>query len=156
GGKTAVTGFASGRGTGGTIAGAGGNVTVSTGAGSDIRLARSFDPTIGGDNVLIASSGGAGTTGGAINITGAIVADALQNLDLAAAKGSIKVTGTIGIVPPATTLATSDPNAPGRAPGALRLSGDGSTAVEFTGDVVLGDAFIDTRASGAQAKFDNG
>ncbi len=141
---------------GGTIDGAGGNITIQGGPSLTplsgvVRLATSADTGAlnGGSSVLFSSSGGAAAayggaayggaalgTGGTTRILGAIVGTTVntQNLRFGAQNGTVIVGGPIGSVTPLSTLA---------------IGGSGST-VNF-GAVSLGTAFLDQRSSGSVA-----
>jgi hypothetical protein len=103
GGRTGVT-FGPNGTSGGTLDGAGGNITIQGGPGgaalngtSDVRLATNTGTALGGGSLVSLNNSGGGSAG-AITIAGPVVAttDNVESLRIAAQSGTVSVTGMIG------------------------------------------------------------
>jgi filamentous hemagglutinin family protein len=103
GGRTGVTFTDTGT-SGGTLGGAGGNITIQGGAGglplagtSEVRLATNTGTALGGGSIVGVTSAG-GSSGGGIAIAGPIATttDNVESLRLAAQSGSIAIGGAVG------------------------------------------------------------
>jgi filamentous hemagglutinin family protein len=147
GGRTGAAFTAAGT-SGGTLSGAGGDITIQGDANagplagtSDVRLATSTATALGGGSAVSITSAGRGV-GGAITIAGPIAAstDNVESLRLSAQSGIIAVRGTIGTAGKRVNALSLVGNAPATIAtvgglGTLDLTGMTAGLLTFTGAV---------------------